>query len=90
MTLAEKYDELAAGIDPRKQFVAIHRGRTNSDGAPVEPQRIDPETGLPLLDVFLRKNMADVIQFGWEEFQPPQEPANVKKTSSSRRSKTAK
>lgn len=87
MSLTEVYDNLAAGINPRKQFIAIHRGRVNAEGALIEPQRTDPETGLPLLCVFLRTNMDDIRWAGWEEFTPPPAPREVRQAETSSRSR---
>lgn len=77
MTLAEKYDHLAAGINPRKQVVCIHRGRTSAEGVVIEEARYD-EGGLPLLDVFLVNNLNDVKWAGWEPFSPPPLPRAVR------------
>lgn len=78
MSLAEQYEILADTIDPRKQAICIHRGKVNAEGAPVVAPRVDPETGLPLLNVFLRSQLPDVLMEGWEVFAPPAIPNGVR------------
>lgn len=88
MTVSEKYEQLSQGINPRKQFVAIHRGRVNDEGAVVEPPRKDQDGG-PLLDVFLVKNEQEVRINGWEPFTPPEPPKEVKSRTRKTRTKTS-
>lgn len=78
MSLLDEYTYLAAGINPNKQVVCIHRGKVNAEGAPVVAPRIDPETGLPVLNVFLKTQLPDVLLEGWEVFTPPPTPQGIR------------
>ena len=78
MSLSEQYDFLKLQLDPRKQVICVHVGMKSADGVQVVEPRVDSETGLPLLDIFLRKNMDEVRLNGWAEYVEPKAPEAVK------------
>lgn len=87
MSTAEQYEALKTQIDPRKQVICVHVGMTNAEGAPVVAQRVDPDTGGPLLNVFQRKNLGEVLLNGWREYKAPVPPQGVKAARSRRKTK---
>lgn len=81
-TMDEQYMKVSAGINAKLQVVCVHVGTLrvpgDKNGGYITPPR--KANGLPLLNVFMRKNLPYITQQGWEPYNPPAKPT-TKKTS---------